>query len=99
METIKTDLDALAETITAFVPKLNETEQHVAIGLYRLLSQGKPVSISNLVQTTECPSDAVHHSLSTWPGVYFDDNKNVIGFWGLALPETIQIRRFYREDL
>jgi alkylmercury lyase len=25
--------------------------------------------------------------LEDWPGVYYDDQKRVIGFWGLAIPE------------
>jgi len=83
----ETDLKAMAATLVGSFPKLNKNDQTLAITLYRLLAQGKPVTLLGLAEKLGVALEAVTQVLKTWPGVYFDDENNVIGFWGLALPE------------
>ncbi len=80
------DLDALARETLDAMPTLDVTEQRVAVELYRLLAEGEPVSPERLAQRVGVAADRVALMLEGWPGVFFDDG-DVVGFWGLALPE------------
>jgi alkylmercury lyase len=79
------DLNALADDIDAAMPKLDRTEQRVAVQLYRLLADGQPVEHERLALRAGVPLSRVTRLLSSWPGVYQDDQGRVIGFWGLSL--------------
>jgi alkylmercury lyase len=75
------------ETATALVslfPALNAEEQRMSLELYRLLAEGKPVSIRGLAQRLARHPDDVAKTLRTWPGVFFDPHGDVIGYWGLS---------------
>jgi len=78
---------SLAQKVADAFPKLSAPEQRIALGLYRLLAEGEPVSSDRLAQHLDLSTSLVREVLDTWPAVYFDDKKNVIGFWGLALGE------------
>src|SRR5216684_4315108 len=77
----------LADKIVNAMPKLGPGERRIAVGLYRLLAEGEPVSPERLAETLNLSESRVRETLSQWPGVYYDDTGAVIGFWGLALPE------------
>jgi alkylmercury lyase len=79
---------ALAAELAAATPPLNEEEQHLALTLYRLLADGRPVDRALLASRANLPPEQVEESLSRWPGVYRDDNGCVIGFWGLSQRPT-----------
>ena len=79
-----TDLDALATEIASALPKLDRTEQQIAVELYRLLADGQPVERDRLSRRAGVPLSRVTQLLSSWPGVYQDDQGRVIGFWGLS---------------
>ena len=85
--TTVTRTEALAQKVAGAMPDLDPTEQQIAVGLYRLLAEGRPVSPASLAQRLDLPADLVRESLESWPGVYFDDEKRVVGFWGLALQD------------
>ncbi len=80
-------LNNLADQIVNAMPKLGSGDRRIAIGLYRLLAEGKPVSPKRLAETLDLPETRVRETLSQWPGVYYDDARAVVGFWGLALAE------------
>ncbi len=78
---------ALAQKVADAFPDLSATDQRIAVGLYRLLAEGEPVSPDRLAQHLGLSANLVREVLNSWPAVYFDDEKSVIGFWGLALQE------------
>ncbi len=77
----------LAYKIIDAIPKLGSTERRVAVGVYRLLAEGAPVMLARLAESQSLSETSVREILSRWPGVYYDGNKSVIGFWGLALSD------------
>src|SRR5712692_9093306 len=79
--------NSLANKIVNAMPKLSSGERRIAIGLYRLLAEGEPVSPERLAKTLDLSGSRVRETLSKWTGVYYNDSRAVIGFWGLALPE------------
>jgi alkylmercury lyase len=81
------NVNNLASKIVGAVPKLGPSERRIAIGLYRLLAEGRPVSPERIADTLNLSAGAVRETLSRWPGVYNDDAGRVVGFWGLSLSE------------
>jgi alkylmercury lyase len=77
----------LAQKVADAFPDLSATDQRIAVGLYRLLAEGKPVSPDRLAQHLDLSAHLVKEVLDSWPAVYFNDESDVIGFWGLALQE------------
>ena len=77
----------LAQKVADAFPNLSTTEQRIALGLYRLLAEGEPVSPDRVAQHLDLSTNLVREIFDSWPAVYFDDEKNVVGFWGLALQE------------
>jgi len=77
-------LDELVEAIGAAVPKMDATEQRIAVQIYRLLAERGPVSSVDLAQATELDRDRVEAALNSWPGVFRDKEERVVGFWGLT---------------
>jgi len=78
---------ALSQKLVDAFPDLSATEQRIAVGLYRLLAIGEPVSPEQVAQPLELSSNLVREVLDSWPAVYLDDDNNVVGFWGLAIQE------------
>lgn len=78
------DLNQLATKVAGAMPDLNPTEQRVAVAVYRLLAEGAPVSSEMLAERTGLSVDDVGPRLAAWPGVFFDAERRLVGFWGLA---------------
>ncbi len=78
----------IAQKVADAFPNLSAIEQRIAVGLYRLLAKGEPVSPGRVAQHLDLSTSLVREVLNSWPAVYFDDEKSVIGFWGLAVQET-----------
>ena len=78
---------SLAQKVADAFPKLSVPEQKIALGLYRLLAEGEPVSPERVAQHLDLSTALIREVINSWPAVYFDDEKNVVGFWGLALGE------------
>ena len=79
------DIDALAGHLLRAFPALDPAGQRLSLALYRELARGAPVSPSSLADRAGMPADAVVRLLRSWPGVYYDGEQRVIGFWGLAI--------------
>jgi alkylmercury lyase len=80
-------VDDLVAAVSAAFPALDETEQRVAVTLYRTLAEGRPVTARSLADRSGLPEARVAGMLAAWPGVFLGEAERVIAFWGLALPE------------
>ncbi len=87
MSSIRINLDELAAAYNSALPKFDPEEQRISIQVYRLLAKGRPVSRESLAESLNYHINKVNAILDNWFGVYFDDDKNIIGYWGLALQE------------
>lgn len=83
-EQAKVSVEELAKAIAGAMPKLDPTEQRIAITTYRLLAAGKPVTIEAIGGEVGVPASRVQQALNSWPGVYKNQAGEVAGFWGLA---------------
>ena len=81
------DLEELSAAVSGRMPHLSEEEAAVALSLYRLLSEGSPVSVARLAEGAGRPEAEVMAVLGGWPGIFYEDAA-IIGFWGLALGST-----------
>lgn len=80
----------LADLLNAFPDEfhqLSSDQQKLSLQLYRTLAEGRPVSPERIAATVGLEEQAVRAILEGWPGVYYDDDRRVIGYWGLALRE------------
>lgn len=77
--------DAVVSLFIDAVPDMDEARQRLAITLYRTLAMSKPVSVKQLADMLEQTEEDIRQALSDWHGVFFDDDNDVIGFWGIAV--------------
>ncbi len=87
MTTKTTNLDAAAAMMDT-VPALGEETKRLALELYRQLALGEPVRQESLAEALGVPSEEIaalleDEQLKGW--VFYDDEKSVIGFRGLAI--------------
>ncbi len=81
----------LLQLSTLFIqlfPVMNKLEQQIALNLYQLLALGKPVLTAFLADNINQNYVVIDKIIHSWPGIFFDENNNVIGFWGLTINET-----------
>ena len=88
MQTSNLNIEEVAATLNSVLPSIDKKEQRVAIELYRLLAKGEPVAVETLADIVHLASDDIETILDQWYGVFRDDEKRIMGFWGLALSET-----------
>jgi alkylmercury lyase len=65
--------------------QLGDDEQRIARCLYQRLATGKPAELEELSRQSGVPLSAIVDRLDEWPGVYFNDDGDIVGFWGLAI--------------
>lgn len=65
-------------------PPLSEDEQRLALTIYRLLAQGGPASLPAIAKRAGLAEASIEEILKSWPGVYRQDDGQIIGFWGLT---------------
>ncbi len=82
----KVNLNDLAGSIVRCFPTLDLLEQRLSLELYRLLAEGQPVPRAKLAERLGVPVDGVDRILDSWPGVFSDAQRQVVGYWGLAIP-------------
>jgi alkylmercury lyase len=90
------DAKEAAAALVGLFPALNPEEQRMSLKLYRLLAGGKPVPIHRLAERLARHSDDVAKTVRTWPGVFFDQRGDVIGYWGLS--PTHETTHHFRMD-
>ena len=74
----------VASLLTAF-PKLDVFEQRLSLELYRQLAAGQPVPRGALAELLRVPVETVSRIIDGWPGVFSDEQKRVVGYWGISL--------------
>src|SRR2546428_1932937 len=87
-------VEAMADAIVGAMPRLDATEQRIAIATYRFLAEGEPVSTAAIAMATNQSEGRVEKALNSWPGVYRDDEGRVVGFWGLTTAKLDPEYRF-----
>jgi alkylmercury lyase len=81
-------VDNIVDLLLQAFPQMSEQEQILALSLYRLLAGGAAVSSEQLANNCNQPVNVVENCLANWPGIFFDNNNNVVGFWGLTINDT-----------
>ncbi|HVR79959.1 MAG TPA: organomercurial lyase [Acidimicrobiia bacterium] len=76
-------LEEWAEQVAAASPHLDAEERRITVHIYHLLAQGEPVSTAQIADVTGLATERVEERLRSWPLVLWDDQDDVIGFWGL----------------
>ena len=98
-----TDLNEIFAPLSAAMPELSLAEQRMAMALYRELMRGEPVRHEQLATALDLPTrevvDALERPALRWL-VFYDDERRVVGFGGLAVVEmshrfTIRGRTLY----
>jgi alkylmercury lyase len=94
------DLKELGHQVAGARPSMDPTAQRVAVALYRLLASGTPVTAPMIAEQLGLGVDRVAAILEPWPGVFCDDQKQIVAFGGLAITETphrftLQGRKLY----
>lgn len=79
----------VADRLDPLFPALGEGDRRLALAIYRELACGAPVSL---------PAES-RQRMRDWPGVYYDGEQRVIGFWGLSLAKTRHRLRLRALDL
>ena len=85
MPKININLNELAMAYNKDLPTLNPEEQLISVQIYRLLVEGKPVSQEEIAMSLNYPIDKVNAFITNWFAVYYNDDKNIIGYLGMAL--------------
>ena len=91
----ETTVQDLASAIAAATIDIDEQGRRIVISVYDLLAQGDPVTPAEIAAHAHEPETVVVAKLNGWPGVFWDDQGRVVGFWGLAIPEMNH--RFHAE--
>jgi alkylmercury lyase len=81
------DIDALADVLTAAMPRLDTTKQGIALTLICHLALGAPVGVEDLSAAAGLPVEQVADALERLPGVFRDEQQRVTGFMGLTVVE------------
>ena len=81
----RSDPDQLTSVFIEAVPDMDEAKQQLARTLYQLLALGKPVTFTEIAKILSRSTEEVVEALNNWPGVFFNDDNEVIGFWGIAV--------------
>lgn len=80
--------EKLNSFLQAFLIKfinLSDFERKISIKIYRELAKGKSVSMSNIAASLGFTFEKVRKVINEWPGVFYDESKNIIGYWGLTI--------------
>jgi alkylmercury lyase len=81
-------VERLAAQAQAILPTLTESQARIAIGLFRMLAEGRPVSLERLAERLTLPVDEVSATLAALPAVFHDKQGRIVAFWGLGLGKT-----------
>ena len=87
METKQLSPEELIKSFPAEFFKLSPEEQSISVQIYRLLAQGQPVPSEKLARVLNLSNSFISDILSKWPGVYYDEEGCIVGYWGLAIPK------------
>ena len=86
MENRRPTVRELVNGLMDVFPKLDDTRRRVALSTYRRLARGVPASLEEIAADVGGQVEDVRRILGDWIGVYTNEEKRVIGFWGLSIP-------------
>lgn len=86
-------LEPVALAVAKALPHFDEEAQSVALSAYRQLAEGSPSPVAAIAARAHVPIERVQELLASWPGVFLDDDRRVVGFWGLAIHELSPTHR------
>lgn len=78
-------LQELADSLCAAFPKLDDAQRRLALATYGRLARGIAASPVEIAGEAGIETEKAQRILSDWIGVYSDEAKRVIGFWGLTI--------------
>jgi alkylmercury lyase len=88
----------LSDRLLSVFPALDADGQRLSLALYCRLAEGAPVAPPALAAELGMPREELERRLATWPGVYYDAERRVMGYWGLTIqPMTHRLRVDGRE--
>lgn len=85
--------------LLAVLPELDEDDQRFSLALYRELARGAPVPPSLLATRLGISLDEIDRRLANWPGIHRDEQRRIIGYWGLTIEPTRHKMRIRERDL
>lgn len=85
MRTESDRVEQLAVAIARAGPDFDEEQQRIALALYRRLAEGSSAPAADVAERAEVSAARVLELLDSWPGVYRDEQGQVVGFWGLTV--------------
>jgi alkylmercury lyase len=89
----------LAQHLQPLFPTLDELDQRLSLAIYRKLACGAPVGLKDLFLGLGMDAAEGARRMQDWPGIYYDREQRVIGYWGLALAPTRHRLRVGGRDL
>ncbi|WFE53116.1 organomercurial lyase [Micromonospora sp. WMMD1155] len=83
-------LDQLLAEYVKIMPVLDPAQARIAVGLWRLLAEGTPVTVAALAERLDLPEEQVIAAINgVLAGTRLqDDQGRIIAFWGLSLPDV-----------
>lgn len=91
--------EEVAERLQPLFPALDESDQQLSLAIYRKLARGAPVDPKDVFSELGMDPAEGERRMQNWPGVYYDREQRVIGYWGLSLAKTRHLLRIGGRDL
>jgi alkylmercury lyase len=82
-------LGDLVDSLCAVFPELDHEQRRLALATYRRLARGIPASPVEIAEDAGIETEKAQRILADWIGVYSDEAKRVIGFWGLTIAKMV----------
>ncbi len=76
-------LQTVANAVANASPDFDDQQQRIALWVYRTLGKGAPATPSEIAHLAGTSVNDVEALLTSIPGVFFNQDGNVVGFWGL----------------
>ena len=97
--TDRTHIATLHAQLMAALPALDPADRRLSLALYRRLSEGAPVVLATLAAEKGRSAEHAVRRVRRWPGVYYDAERRVVGYWGLALARMVHRLRIDAREL
>ena len=80
----ESNINEWAQQLAAATPTLDEEQQRIALHVYHLIAAtGQPVTIAQISNSAGVSAERTEENLRSWPLVLWDDQGQVVGFWGI----------------
>src|SRR5207249_4051709 len=89
MQTEHDRVEALAEAVSKAEPDFDGPARRVALATYRRLAEGTAAPADEIAERAGESVELTERVLASWPGVFRDEEGNVVGFWGLTIAELV----------